>query len=126
MKASDIKRGFVASHNNQPYVVKNVERSAPTARGGNTTFRFSLYSVPGGQKLDLSLRADDELAEGGERRALREDAAPLVGDAAPVGGDVHGGLERVVSAVGVEHGYTVGRRVRSAPSARPESAQMQA
>lgn len=63
MKASDIKRGFVASHNNQTYVVKNVERSAPTARGGNTTFRFSLYSVPGGQKLDLSLRADDELAE---------------------------------------------------------------
>jgi elongation factor P len=63
MKASDIKRGFVVAHNNATYVVKAVERSAPTARGGNTTFRFSLYSVPGGQKLDLSLRADDDLAE---------------------------------------------------------------
>ena len=28
MKASDIKRGFVVAHNNQTWVVKNVERSA--------------------------------------------------------------------------------------------------
>lgn len=63
MKASDIKRGNVVSCNGATYIVKDVERSAPTARGGNTTYRFTLYSVPGNQKLDLSLRADDDLAE---------------------------------------------------------------
>jgi elongation factor P len=63
MKASDIKRGNVVEHNGATWQVRGVERSAPTGRGGNTTYRFQLYSVPGGNKLDLSLRADDELPE---------------------------------------------------------------
>lgn len=63
MKASDIKRGFVVEHDGKVYQVRDIERSAPTARGGNVTFRFTLYSVPGGHKLDLSLRADDELKD---------------------------------------------------------------
>lgn len=63
MRASEIKRGNVVEHNGGTWQVRSVERSAPTGRGGNTTFRFQLYSVPGGTKLDLSLRADDELPE---------------------------------------------------------------
>ena len=63
MKASDIKRGNVLEYNNTVYQVRDIERSSPTARGGNVTFRFTLYSVPGGTKYDLSLRADDELKE---------------------------------------------------------------
>lgn len=63
MKASDIKRGTVVEHDGKIYQVRDVERSAPTARGGNVTFRFTLYSVPGANKLDLSLRADDELKD---------------------------------------------------------------
>ena len=63
MKASDIKKGNVVEHNNTVYQVRDIERSSPTARGGNVTFRFTLYSVPGGSKYDLSLRADDELRE---------------------------------------------------------------
>ena len=63
MKASDIKRGTVVEHDGKVYQVRDVERSAPTARGGNVTFRFTLYSVPGASKLDLSLRADDELKD---------------------------------------------------------------
>jgi len=63
MKASDIKRGNVVEHNGRVWQIRDIERSSPTARGGNVTFRFTLYSVPGGQKLDLSLRADDELKE---------------------------------------------------------------
>jgi elongation factor P len=63
MKASDIKRGNVVEHNGTVYQVRNVERSAPTARGGNVTFRFTMYSIPGASKYDLSLRADDELKE---------------------------------------------------------------
>ena len=63
MKASDIKRGNVVEHNNRVWQVRDIERSSPTARGGNVTFRFTMYSVPGAQKLDLSLRADDDLKE---------------------------------------------------------------
>jgi elongation factor P len=63
MKASDLKRGNVVEHNNGIYQVRDIERSSPTARGGNVTFRFTLYSIPGGNKLDLSLRADDDLKE---------------------------------------------------------------
>jgi elongation factor P len=63
MKASEVKRGYVVEHNGTVYQVRDVERSAPTARGGNVTFRFTMYSVPGSSKYDLSLRADDDLKE---------------------------------------------------------------
>ncbi len=63
MKANEIKRGYVVEHNGQAYIVRGLEKSVPTARGGNTTYRFILNRVPGGQKLDLSLRGDDELKE---------------------------------------------------------------
>lgn len=61
IKASDLRRGDAVSLNGNYYVVRDIERSAPTARGGNTTFRLQLFSIPSQQKLDLSLRADDEL-----------------------------------------------------------------
>jgi elongation factor P len=63
MKASEIKRGNVVEHNGKVWQIRNVDRSSPTARGGNVTFRFTMYSVPEGQKLDLSLRSEDELRE---------------------------------------------------------------
>ena len=63
MKASDVKKGNVIEHEGTVYQVRDIERSAPTARGGNVTFRFTLYSIPGGRKFDLSLRADDDLKE---------------------------------------------------------------
>ncbi|HET6906274.1 MAG TPA: elongation factor P-like protein YeiP [Rhodanobacteraceae bacterium] len=63
MKASEVKKGNVVEHDGTVYQVRDIERSAPTARGGNVTFRFTLYSIPGGRKLDLSLRADDDLRE---------------------------------------------------------------
>ncbi len=63
MRASEIKKGNVVEHNSTVYQVRDIERSAPQGRGGNVTFRFTLYSVPGGSKYDLSLRAEDELKE---------------------------------------------------------------
>ncbi|GGA37007.1 elongation factor P-like protein EfpL [Dyella nitratireducens] len=63
MKASDVKKGNVVEHEGTVYQVRDIERSSPTARGGNVTFRFTLYSIPGGRKFDLSLRADDDLKE---------------------------------------------------------------
>lgn len=63
MKASDIKKGNVVEYNGKVWQVRDIDRSSPTGRGGNVTFRFTLYSVPGAQKLDLSLRAEDDLKE---------------------------------------------------------------
>ena len=63
MKAYDIKKGNVVEHNGTVYQVRDIERSSPQGRGGNVKFRFTMYSVPGGTKFDLSLGGDDELKE---------------------------------------------------------------
>lgn len=63
MKAYDIKKGNVVEHNGGVYQVRDIERSSPQGRGGNVKFRFTLYSVPGGVKYDLSSGGDDELRE---------------------------------------------------------------
>src|SRR6185503_14032228 len=63
MRAYEVKRGNVVEHDGKVWQIRDIERSSPQGRGGNVTFRFIMYSVPGGQKLDLSLRAEDDLRE---------------------------------------------------------------
>ncbi|KAA2284504.1 elongation factor P-like protein YeiP [Arenimonas fontis] len=63
MKAAEIRKGNVVEYNGGVYQVRDIERSSPQGRGGNVRFRFTLYSVPGGNKLDASFDADDELRE---------------------------------------------------------------
>lgn len=63
MRAAEIKKGNVVEHDGRVWQVRDIERSSPQGRGGNVTYRFIMYSVPGAQKLDISLRAEDELRE---------------------------------------------------------------
>lgn len=63
MKAYDVKKGNVVEHNNAVYQIRDIERSSPQGRGGNVRYRFTMYSVPGGNKTDASFDADDELKE---------------------------------------------------------------
>ena len=63
MKAFDVRKGNVIEHAGTVYQVRDIERSSPQGRGGNVKFRFTLYSVPGGVKYDLSSGGDDELRE---------------------------------------------------------------
>ena len=63
MKAYDIKKGNVVEHNGGVYQVRDIERSSPQGRGGNVRFRFVMYSIPGGSKLDASFDGDDDLRE---------------------------------------------------------------
>ena len=63
MKAYDIKKGNVVEHNGGVYQIRDIERSSPQGRGGNVRFRFTMYSVPGGNKLDASFDGDDDLRE---------------------------------------------------------------
>ena len=63
MKAYDIRKGNVVEHNGGVYQIRDIERSSPQGRGGNVRFRFTMYSVPGAQKLDASFDGDDDLRE---------------------------------------------------------------
>lgn len=63
MKAYDVKKGNVVEHNGTVYQVRDIERSSPQGRGGNVKYRFTMYSVPGGAKYDLSVGAEDDLKE---------------------------------------------------------------
>ena len=63
MKASEVKRGNVVEHDGKVYQIRDIERSSAQGRSGNVTFRFIMYSVPGGNKFDLSLRSEDEIKE---------------------------------------------------------------
>jgi len=63
MKAYDVKKGNVVEHKGTVYQVRDIERSSPQGRGGNVRFRFTMYSVPGGNKTDASFDADDDLKE---------------------------------------------------------------
>jgi elongation factor P len=62
-ESHDVKKGNVVEHNNAVYQVRDIERSSPQGRGGNVKYRFTMYSVPGGTKLDVSMGAEDELKE---------------------------------------------------------------
>ena len=63
MKAYDIKKGNVVEHAAGVYQIRDIERSSPQGRGGNVRYRFTMYSVPGGNKLDASFDGDDDLKE---------------------------------------------------------------
>ena len=63
MRAAEVKKGNVVEHDGKVYQIRDIERSSPQGRSGNVTFRFVMYSVPGATKLDISLRADDDLKE---------------------------------------------------------------
>ncbi len=63
MRAAEVKKGNVVEHDGKVWQIRDIERSSPQGRGGNVTYRFTMYSVPGAQKLDLSLRAEDDLKE---------------------------------------------------------------
>lgn len=62
-EVSEVKRGMVVDYQGKTWIVREVEKSAPTSRGGTWVFRFKLESVPGGGKLDISLRGGEQLAE---------------------------------------------------------------
>jgi elongation factor P len=63
MKASDVKKGNVIEYNGTVYQVRDIERSSPQGRGGNVRYRFTLYSVPGNNRIDATFDAEDNLTE---------------------------------------------------------------
>lgn len=62
-KANELKRGLVVGYNDRVYIVRDIEKSAPTARGGQTLYRVRMDGVPDMQKADVTFKADDLLRE---------------------------------------------------------------
>lgn len=62
-KASEIKRSQVIAVGGSVYAVRQVERSAPTARGGATLYRFKLEGIPDGERREATFKGDDLVDE---------------------------------------------------------------
>ena len=62
-KVTDVKRGHVIEHDGMVYAVRQIDRSAPTARGGGTLYRFKLESIPGGDRREVTFKGDDMLRD---------------------------------------------------------------
>lgn len=62
-RVSEIKRGQVVEYDGRVYAVRQIDRSAPTARGGSTLYRFKLESIPGGDRKEATLKGDDMLKD---------------------------------------------------------------
>lgn len=62
-RANEVKRGQVIEHDGTVYAVRQIDRSAPTARGGGTLYRFKLEAIPAGDRRELTFKGDDMVRE---------------------------------------------------------------
>ncbi|MCE0492663.1 elongation factor P-like protein EfpL [Vibrio salinus] len=60
-KATEIKKGFVVSLNGKVLLVKDIDVTKPSARGGNTVYRFRFSDLATGGKVEERFKADDIL-----------------------------------------------------------------
>jgi elongation factor P len=71
LKANQLKKGNVVNINGQPYQVRHIDISTPTARGSNTLYRVKFTGVTSGQNLDQTYKGSDTLEEMSvDRRAV--------------------------------------------------------
>ncbi len=61
MKANELKRGGVIVHDGKTWVIRDIDKSAPTSRSAVWTFRFKLDSVPPGTRYEITVKGEDEL-----------------------------------------------------------------
>lgn len=60
-KASEIKKNVAVSFDGKTYIVKDIERSVPQGRAGGSIYRFRMYDVVTGRKLDESFKDSEML-----------------------------------------------------------------
>ncbi|KAB7619653.1 elongation factor P-like protein YeiP [Alkalilimnicola sp. S0819] len=72
MKAADIKRGSVVEIDGQIHVAEQLEAKSPSSRGASTLYKIRFRNVQTGQKLDRSLKGDEQLKDADlQRRAVQ-------------------------------------------------------
>ena len=62
-KASELKSGMIVEINSAPYIVQSVQANSPSARGAATLYKVRFAHAQTGQKLDQSLKGDDQLPD---------------------------------------------------------------
>ncbi|MEM9354327.1 MAG: elongation factor P [Planctomycetota bacterium] len=63
MLAKDLKPGSVVNHNDAPHIIEVVNVQAPSARGGNTLYKFRARNLVTKQKSDFTCKGTDNLAD---------------------------------------------------------------
>jgi elongation factor P len=72
MIAKDIKRGSVVSYGDAPCMIESVSVQSPSARGAATYYKFRARNLITRQKVDITLRGGESLAEADfQRRAVK-------------------------------------------------------
>jgi len=72
MIAKDIKRGMIVNYNGAPCIIENVSVQSPTARGAATFYKYRSRNLITKQKVDITLRGGDSLAEADfEKRPIK-------------------------------------------------------
>ena len=63
MKASDLTKTSIVDIGGTPHRVESIQVQSPSARGGASIYKVRFRNVQSGQKVDQSLRGDDNLKE---------------------------------------------------------------
>jgi len=71
-KVSDIKKSQVIELEGVVYTVRQIDRSAPTARGAGTLYRFKMMAIPSGDRKELTFKGDDQVKEADLARRVSE------------------------------------------------------
>lgn len=61
MKANEVKRGNIISHNGNPVVIKQVHVQTASSRSGNTLYKMKGKDIVSGQKFEQSFKGDDNI-----------------------------------------------------------------
>lgn len=72
MLAKDIKRGMIVNYDGAPCLIETVNVHSPTARGAATFYKYRARNLISKQKVDITLRGGDSLAEADfEKRPIK-------------------------------------------------------
>lgn len=63
MLAKDLKPGTVFKHNDAPHILESLTVQSPSARGGNTLYKFRARNLVTKQKADLVCKGTDFLQD---------------------------------------------------------------
>ncbi|TWT99603.1 Elongation factor P-like protein [Botrimarina colliarenosi] len=63
MLAKEVKTGVMVVYNDAPCVIENISVQSPSARGGATLYKFRARNVVTKNKVDITLKGTEPLAE---------------------------------------------------------------
>jgi elongation factor P len=68
MLAKDIKTGMIMNYNGAPCIIETINVQSPSARGGQTYYKYRARNLITKQKVDITLKGGESLDEADFRR----------------------------------------------------------